>query len=222
MKPRLLDLFCGAGGAGMGYHLAGFDVVGVDLEPQPRYPFEFRQADALEFSLDGFDAIHASPPCQFHSDLKVMANARTDHVNLIPPIRGRLLQAGVPYVIENVGGARKHLHSPTMLCGAAFGLGTATHDLARHRFFETSFAVMGPPCAHRSRKVIGVYGDHARTDRRHHTRSQYNAEDSLRYGREAMGINWMTWLELAQAIPPAYTEHIGRYLLCAVAAKDAA
>lgn len=215
-RPRLLDLFCGAGGAAMGYHRAGFEVVGVDICPQPNYPFEFIQADAMEFPLDGFDAVHASPPCQFHSHLRVMANARTDHLNLIPGTRDRLQHFGLPYVIENVGGARHELRNPTMLCGAAFALGTATHDLARHRYFECSFDVMGPPCTHRSRKVIGLYGDHARTDRRHHARSQYNAADSLRYGSEAMGIDWMTWHELAQAIPPAYTEHIGEYLMRAV------
>jgi DNA (cytosine-5)-methyltransferase 1 len=232
VKPRLLDLFCGAGGCTKGFQRAGFEVVGVDISPQPNYcGDDFVQMDALEFLrrlLDGelagyvlsdFVAIHASPPCQFYSDLKTMANARTDHVNLIPPTRELLERAGLPYVIENVGGARRELRSPTMLCGAAFGLGTATHDLARHRFFETSFDLMGPPCAHRSRKVIGLYGDHARTNRRHSAWSQYNATDSLRYGSEAMGIDWMTWKELAQAIPPAYTEHIGGYLMAEVTAR---
>lgn len=223
----LLDLFCGAGGAAMGYWRAGFDVVGVDNRPQPNYPFRLFEVDVLDIVRDrdrfscldwGFDAIHASPPCQFFSDLRVMANARDDHLNLIPPTRELLQASGLPYVIENVGGARRELRNPTMLCGAAFGLGTDTHDLARHRFFECSFDVMGPPCAHRSRKVIGLYGDHARTDRRHHARSQYNAADSLRFGSEAMGINWMTWPELAQAIPPAYTEHIGYYLMSALKA----
>jgi DNA (cytosine-5)-methyltransferase 1 len=212
-RPRLLDLFCKAGGASMGYHRAGFDVIGVDIEPQPNYPFEFHQADALTYPLHGYDAIHASPPCQTHSALAAMANAKP-HPDLIPATRARLVAAGVPYVIENVIGAP--LIDPVQLCGAAFALGTETHDLARHRRFECSFPVMAPPCTHRSRKVIGIYGDHARTARRHGAQSQYNAADSLRYGSQAMGIDWMTWRELAQAIPPAYTEHIGHYLLAAV------
>ena len=146
MRPRLLDLFCGAGGAAMGYHRAGFDVVGVDIRPQPRYPFEFHQADALEFLLDGFDAIHASPPCQAHTALSVMWNAR-EHPNLIPETRRLILEIGLPYVIENVVGARRELDHPVEICGAALGLGTATHQLARHRLFECSFPAMVPPCA---------------------------------------------------------------------------
>lgn len=200
----------------MGYHLAGFEVVGVDIEPQPNYPFKFVQADALSFPLDGFAAAHASPPCQPHSALAVMPNAGT-HVDLLPATRQWLDQSQLPYVIENVVGAP--LHSPVMLCGASFGLGTSTHDLARHRLFECNFPVMVPPCAHGGRRVIGLYGDHARIDRRHGLRSQYNAVDSLRYGKEAMRIDWMTWKELVQAIPPVFTEHIGSYLMAEVVAR---
>src|SRR5678815_3968779 len=119
MKPRLLDLFCGAGGAAMGYHRAGFEVVGVDIKPQPHYPFEFHQADAMTFPLEGFDAIHASPPCQAFCDLKDMHNAK-QHDNLLTPIRKRLAESGVPYVIENVRGAP--LDGKLRLCGSMFDL----------------------------------------------------------------------------------------------------
>src|SRR5512140_2399640 len=105
MKPILLDLFCGAGGAAMGYHRAGFDVVGVDIKPQPHYPFEFHQADALTFPLAGFDAIHASPPCQAYSAMRTTWNARNDHPDLLPPTRAMLEAANIPWVIENVPGA---------------------------------------------------------------------------------------------------------------------
>lgn len=132
MKPRLLDLFCGAGGAGMGYHQAGFDVVGVDINPQPDYPFEFHQADAMEFPLDGFDAIHASPPCQVFTALKTMHNAG-EHFDLLTPMRARLKEWGGPYVIENVPGAPMQDH--VTLCGSSFGLGVKKYDreLRRHR-----------------------------------------------------------------------------------------
>lgn len=228
-RPRLIDLFCKAGGAGMGYHLAGFDVIGVDIEPQPNYPFEFIQADALEvlrditehstFMLRQLAAIHASPPCKAHTALQSMPNAR-EHPDLVGPTRELLKAAGLPYVIENVVGAP--LENPIMLCGASFGLGADGRGLARHRLFECSFPVLVPPCAHRAGSVIGIYGDHARKNRRHGEQSQYNAEDGLRFGREAMGIDWMEWHELAQAIPPAYTEHIGGYLLNALEVANAA
>ena len=171
MRPRLLDLFCGAGGAAMGYHRAGFEVVGVDHLPQPNYPFEFVQNDALMvmsfhpwWDVEPFDAIHASPPCQAYSSLRAMPNVG-DHPDLIGPTRALLQRAGLPYVIENVVGAP--LLNPVRICGAGLGLGTDTHDLARHRLFECSFAVMVPPCAHGTRKVIGIYGDHAKNKRRH-------------------------------------------------------
>lgn len=215
-RPRLLDLFCGAGGAGTGYDRAGFDVVGVDNRPQPRYPFEFHQADALAFPLEGFDAIHASPPCQFATALRALHPGR-EYENLIPATRDRLAAAGVPYVIENVEGAKAHLRSPVMLCGSAFAL-----DLRRHRYFECKgFDLMSPGCAHgwqtprfpaadRRMKglqtVVAVYGG-----------GRYAGD---RWDRErAMGVDWMTREELAQAIPPAYTEHIGRYLLRALEAR---
>lgn len=224
-KPRLLDLFCGAGGAGMGYHRAGFEVVGVDIRPMPRYPFEFHQADALEYLAEHgaeFDAIHASPPCQAFSDLRHMPNAK-EHPNLIDPTRQLLLKTGKPYVIENVEGAP--LNDPIILCGTMFGLATVSGnaELWRHRQFETNWPLLlVPPCAHRVKpKVIGVYGGHGRDRRRVITVVGHTGGSSKRDGtqqftveqrREAMGIDWMTGAELSQAIPPAYTEFIGRQL----------
>jgi DNA (cytosine-5)-methyltransferase 1 len=211
----LLDLFCGAGGCSVGYHRAGFDVVGVDLYPQPNYPFEFWQADALDVLAMGgvgpwgvvdFDAIHASPPCQAHSTLR--HRTRGTYPDLVAQTRDRLAAAGVPYVIENVVGAP--LLNPIMLCGTSFGLGTADRELRRHRLFETNTPIMALGCQH-SRPVVGVYG----TGGGGQMTRGYKAlpgEDA-----EAMGIDWMTRAELAQAIPPAYTEHIGGYLMAALA-----
>ena len=132
MKPRLLDLFCGAGGAAMGYHRAGFEVIGVDIKPQPHFPLEFHQADALEFSLEGYDAYHASPPCQAFStiakQIRTMRPGKYSHPDLIAPTRDCLVATDKPYVIENVRGAS--LISPVQLCGSWFGL-----DLHRLRIF---------------------------------------------------------------------------------------
>lgn len=226
---KLLDLFCCAGGAGMGYHRAGFEVVGVDLHPQPRYPFEFRQADVL--SLDAveiareFDAIHASPPCQAHTAMKTMHNAR-EHLDLVPETRALLNATGLPWIMENVVGAP--LQSPILLCGTMFGLGVEDAELRRHRLFETSFPIaLTPQCQHGGRATIGVYGGHVRNRQRARTIGIYGegCRDSRRkldkgvpdftaeQGRIAMGIDWMTLAELSQAIPPAYTEWLGRQLL---------
>ena len=207
---RLLDLFCGAGGAAMGYHRAGFDeIVGVDINPQPRYPFEFVQADAMEYPLDGFDAIHASPPCQAFTSMKSMHNAR-EHVDLLTPTRPRLVSAGVPYVIENVPGAP--VQSPIMLCGSMFGLGVSDAELRRHRLFEVSPAILlTPRCQHGTRDVIGVYGKGVRNSRRKFDKGV--PDFTVGDGRTAMDIDWMSIAELSQAIPPAYTEWIGCQLL---------
>jgi DNA (cytosine-5)-methyltransferase 1 len=166
---RLLDLFCGAGGAAVGYHRAGFDqIVGVDIEPQPRYPFEFVQEDAFSFlNSHGreFDLIHASPPCQAYSALRTMWNDR-EHPDFIGPLRATLLSAARPYIIENVIGAP--LISPVMLCGTMFNLGIADAELWRHRLFEIHplRLLLTPTCQHRTKpKVIGIYGGHGR-DRR--------------------------------------------------------
>jgi DNA (cytosine-5)-methyltransferase 1 len=216
-RPLLLDLFCGAGGAAMGYHRAGFDVVGVDIKPQPHYPFEFVQDDALDVARmlgDDIglgwcdpDAIHASPPCQAFTDLKDMHNAKR-HADLLTPTRTLLQGLGLSYVIENVEGAP--MQPTVILCGSSFGLGSEGARLQRHRMFETSFPMMAPPCVHGiASRVIGVYGGHGRDRRR-----TVNTQDySTQARREAMGIDWMTGAELSQAIPPAYTEFIGSQLI---------
>lgn len=204
-KPRLLDLFCGAGGAAMGYYRAGFEVVGVDIKPQPHYcGDEFHQGDAMTYPLDGFDAIHASPPCQ----LFTAYNRRPDHVgeypNLVPAVRRRLLAEETPYVIENIPGAP--LLDPIQLCGSSFGL-----DVRRHRLFESSMSLLPPPCDH-------VW----QTPRFQQATNRANRRSTVEVGvwriplakqQRAMGIYWMELAELSQAIPPAYTEWIGAQLL---------
>lgn len=216
-KPLLLDLFCKAGGAGAGYAQAGFEVVGVDIEPQRRYPFDFIQGDVLALTPDflaGFDAIHASPPCQAHTSLKTMHNAK-DHPNLIPATRAMLKASGKPYVIENVEGAKAELIDPILLCGTMFGLGVEDAELRRHRLFETSFpVVMRPQCQHTEGAVIGIYGGHVRNRRRRAGSQDRGREDyTIDQGRAAMGCDWMTVAELSQAIPPAYTRFLGEHLL---------
>lgn len=199
----------------MGYHRAGFEVVGVDLAPQPRYPFEFHQRDALAFVRKHgheFDAIHASPPCQAHTALKTMWNA-TAHADLIPATRRALKRIGVPFVIENVPGAP--LIDLVTLCGSMFGLETADHrfELRRHRLFESSFPPAELRCNH-TRLTVYVYG-HGGNEadaRRFPKREACSFSDR----REAMGIDWTTSDELAQAIPPAYTEYVGAALMAAL------
>lgn len=228
---RLLDLFCGAGGAGYGYHLAGFEVVGVDIEPMRYYPFEFHQADALEYlAAHGheFDFIHASPPCQRYSVMTKVWRGRSEtHPDLIAPVRDLFRKVGKPYIIENVEGARAELINPIMLCGTMFNLQTKHgSQLRRHRYFELSWGIaITPPCAHKSGSVIGVYGGGQHPDRKipatvgvwGHAGGSSNRDGIIGFGtqdrRDAMGIDWMTGAELSQAIPPAYTEFIGRHIL---------
>lgn len=217
MKPRLLDLFCGAGGAARGYQRAGFYVVGVDNRPQPRYAGdEFVQADAMTFPLEGFVALHASPPCQAYSAGSALPRTGR-HEDLVALVRERLVASGLPYVIENVIGAP--LQSPILLCGTSLGLAADGHDLARHRLFETSWPMpllSTPACACGGRPVIGIYGQRAKTSRGATLTirtSRWGRPQSLSVGGEAMDIDWMTWDELTQAIPPAYTEHVGGYLM---------
>ncbi len=204
LKPKLLDLFCGAGGAAMGYHRAGFEVTGVDVKPQPHYPFEFLFGDARDLSvefLQSFDAIHASPPCQHYSQC-TPKRYRSNHPDLIESVRQRLLLSGKLFVIENVPSAKRYLNCPLMLCGSMFGL-----PLRRHRFFELSGFQVGlqPPCDHRNPPVL-ITGTHRRT---YEPRYEYSAEQC----RQASGLTWMTRQEMDQAIPPAYTEFIGKELL---------
>jgi DNA (cytosine-5)-methyltransferase 1 len=214
-RPRLLDLFCGAGGAGVGYQEAGFDVVGVDLRPQPRYPFPFVQADALEspFRLSDFDAIHASPPCQAHTTMSARWRGKgslaDERPELIGPTRAMLVASGVPYVIENVPGAVKHLRNPLRLTGEHFGLG-----VHRPRLFECSFFCLTPTAPPRQADPVAVYGK--MDGRRLWTRedgSILRAPKSLDPAAVAMGIDWMEWDELREAIPPAYTHYLGLRLL---------
>lgn len=216
-RPKLLDLFCGAGGCSVGYSRAGFDVVGVDNRPMPRYPFEFHQADALEFCAahgHEFDVIHASPPCQGYSLAKNNGSGKGASL-LIEPMRAALIATGKQWVIENVPGAP--LMSPVELCGSMFGLKAAGMDLPRHRWFESSVFLMAPPCRHRRGKTLGVYGNGTNSYHRDKLGRCITAAET----REAMGIDWMTRRELAQAIPPAYTEFIGRQLLSALESNHA-
>ncbi len=216
-RPRLLDLFCGAGGAAMGYHRAGFDVVGVDHKSQPHYPFEFHQGDAFEYLAEHgceYDVIHASPPCQAYTMMRRITEARygtvsTHPPDLIPAMREALMQAGKMWIIENVQGAP--LYTQFILCGSMFGL----RGLRRHRHFETNVLIMGLlRCNHqREETVIGVYGsrpDGRRVNYRQHKLSRI--AKSIEEASRVMGIDWMSWQEIREAIPPAYTEWIGRRL----------
>ncbi len=221
LKHRLVDAFSGAGGAAKGYQRAGFYVVGIDNAPQPHYcGDEFHQGDALEMLADldwlaGFDAIHASPPCQAYSVLR-RANPGTSYPDLIGPTRELLKATGLPYVIENVPGAP--LERSIVLCGSMFNLGAGARQLRRHRLFECSFVILQPQCQHDG-EAIGVYGGGA-TGRytfangiktREGRRGGYQGTIAER--REAMEIEWMNGREINQAIPPAYTEFIGAQLL---------
>lgn len=217
----MLDLFCCAGGAGVGYHRAGFDVVGVDNKPQKHYPFEFHQADALVFLAENahrFVAIHASPPCQIHSITKHSHSSA--HPDLLEPTRAALIETGLPYVIENVEGAP--LIDPLTLCGTEFGL--RAHDvdgvplaLRRHRLFESNVWLMGAGgCSHDDTQVAGSYtaGRHRKPEHRDNPARRGGYTPALPVRAELLGIDWpMNEYELAQAIPPAYTEWIGRQLM---------
>lgn len=197
----------------MGYHRAGFEVVGVDLKPQPRYPFEFVQADALEYVAEyghEFDAIHASPPCQSFSAYRRKGHGVGDgYPDLIAATRDLIIGSGLPFVIENV--PNSPLRFPVTLCGSSFDL-----DVRRHRWFESNVEIDKPPCQHEKQ-----------TPRFAPATNRTNLRSTVEVGvwripldvqQRAMGIDWMTREELSQAIPPAYTEHIGSFLLAAVTA----
>lgn len=209
---KALDLFCCAVGAGKGLAEAGFDVTGVDIVGQPRYPFRFIQANALEVDLDGYDFVWASPPCQAHS---TATRDKRSHENRIPATRERLRRWGGPYVIENVAAARRELRAPVMLCGQMFGL-----RVARHRLFEVNFPLLVPPHArHRGSIVtgelvscVGHGGAAAWTlKQREALGLQRNlpSDSDLATWQEAMGgLAWMNKAEVAQAIPPAYSKFL--------------
>jgi DNA (cytosine-5)-methyltransferase 1 len=203
----------------MGFHWAGFDVIGVDIEPQPNYPFEFVQGDwsaALQMAIAsrrGFDAIHASPPCPAYS---VITSDPTEHPRLIAPVRDKLRASGLPYVIENVEGAARDMIAPVRLCGSAFGL-----KVRRHRLFESNVGLMSTPCNHRAQgKALGVYGHidgpNAARGSKHGDKAR-----TLDEAREAMGMPWASWNGCREAIPPTYTEFIGDQLMAHLQASAA-
>jgi DNA (cytosine-5)-methyltransferase 1 len=204
----------------MGYHLAGFEVVGVDIEPQKNYPFEFHQADALEAlerfiepsdgvfeTIQAFDAIHASPPCQMYS--RALRHMSAPQPMLIEPIKRALQATGLPWVIENVEGAPLATSSTltgehgVMLCGTGFGM-----RVYRHRLFETSFPVSGPPCDH-SRPAMNPHNQAARNL----MYEEFGRGDPEKIWVREMGVEWMGRYEAREAVPPAFTEHIGHQLL---------
>jgi len=194
MKPRLLDLFCGAGGSAKGYQRAGFYVVGVDIKPQPHYcGDEFYQADALEFPLEGYDAYHASPPCQHYSMMQNIVKSKQKHPDYIAQVRANLMAVRKPYIIENV--YKAPLNGHLMLCGTMFGL-----RIIRHRFFECPWMELTflSPCNHSD-----IY-------------DPWHKDGVGQRGKllDAMQIDWfMTRPEVREAIPPSYTEYIGKYLM---------
>lgn len=220
--PWLLDLFSGAGGAAYGYWLARFNVLGVDIKAQKNYPFWFVQADALEFARDYgglFDAIHASPPCQTHTQLKSLYKDDLEyfqhHKDYIEETRDILNALDKPYVIENVEGAAKKMKSPFILCGATFGL-----KVYRHRLFESNMLIFVPPHEiHNddtpavgrglsSKGFISVTGT-----------GGFGFPGGFEYAQNAMGIDWVARAELSQAIPPAYTRYIGEQLMRHIIAR---
>lgn len=212
--PKLLDLFCGAGGCSVGYERAGFEVTGVDINFQKRYPHpeRFIQADAMEYCGEHgheYDVIHASPPCQCYSiATKSLRNAGKKYPDLVGPTREALKKTGKPYIIENVPGAP--LQNYIVLCGLMFDL-----KVFRHRLFESNCLIPQP--AHRSHRgkyigidgflcIVGKQGGQKGKD------GKIMSSGTVSQARMAMGIDWMTWRELTQAIPPAYTEYIGDQL----------
>jgi len=206
----MLDLFSGAGGAARGYQLAGFHVTGVDINPQPHYAGdEFHQADAMTFPLDGFDAIHASPPCQaFTAYRRRGAGVGDSYPDLIAATRERLKANGRPYVIENV--ERSPVRPTSMLCGSSFGL-----DVRRHRWFETSFPMLSAPCDHGWQRPRFPQATNRTAPRRTAEIGVWRIP--LATQQAAMGIDWMLLPELSQAVPPAFTQFIGEQLLAAIA-----
>lgn len=215
--PRLLDLFCGAGGAAVGYHRAGFEVVGVDIAYQAHYPFDFVQADAITALQTrwrferAFDVIHASPPCQAYTTMNNRHGSAS--LALIEKTREALEETGLPYVIENVSGAKRKMVNPVELTGEMFGLG-----VHRPRLFESNVMLMVPPRPTRQIDAKAVYGK--QDGRRLWTRTDGTELHvaSLEEAQIAMGIDWMDWDEIREAIPPVYTQFVGEQILDALRA----
>lgn len=224
MRPKLLDLFSCAGGAAMGYHRAGFEVVGVDISPQPRYPFKHHVGDALAYVAEHgheFDAIHASPPCQTYSKTRTLHD--NTHPDLVEPTRAALVTSGKPWVIENVVGAP--LLDPLVLCGTEFGMRAPDVDgvplkLVRHRLFESNIELHGNGgCAHdHSIQTATVYGAGGGWTPAHRDnpdrRGGYIPHTDVI--KKLLGIDWMTKHEMSQVVPPVMAEHIGRQLFAHV------
>jgi DNA (cytosine-5)-methyltransferase 1 len=203
---KLLDLFCGVGGASVGYHQAGFEVHGVDLKHGKRYPFTYLRADVLDVLKDKdfinqFDVIHASPPCQTHSITKHLRNAQgksTSKIDLIPETRAALIASGKPYIIENVPGSP--LINPIQLCGSSFGL-----KVRRHRLFESNMPLIGSKCDHKAQgRPVGVYGS-----LNDEIPKGGKTASTIDEARKAMDMDWAIWTELVEAIPPAFTKYLG-------------
>ena len=218
-KLKLLDLFCCAGGAALGYRRAGFDITGVDINPQPNYPFPFVQADALALDmkfLRQFDAIHASPPCQSYSDLAKRNKNADKWPRLVEPVRKMLKETGRLWAIENVEGAP--LIDPVVLCGTMFpGL-----RVIRHRLFENNFSLRQPdhiphvkhPKVHTLDKRKNHYGKTC--EWKDFVMVTGGGNCSVAAARDAMGIEWMTKKEINESIPPAYTKYVGKEIRRAI------
>ena len=207
---KLLDLYCGVGGASVGYAQAGFEVTGIDLKHGKRYPYKYIKGDVLTYLNDldflrSFDVIHASPPCQTHSITQHLRNAQgksTSKIDLIPETRAALIESGKPYIIENVPGSP--LIDPIQLCGSSFGL-----KVRRHRLFESNMDLIGSVCNHKLQgRPIGVYG--SLNDQ---IPNGGKTATTIDEGRNAMGIPWAIWTELVEAIPPAFTEYLGKQII---------
>jgi DNA (cytosine-5)-methyltransferase 1 len=205
---KLLDLFCGVGGASAGYTAAGFDVTGIDLKHGKRYPYTYIRGNVSDYLnneyLQQFDVVHASPPCQTHSITQHLRNAQgksTSKVDMIPEVRAALIASGVPYIIENVPGSP--LINPVQLCGSSFNL-----KVRRHRLFESNINLKGSICNHKTQgKPVGVYGSlNDEIPGGGHTAK------TLQQARSVMGIEWALWGELVEAIPPIYTEYLGKQI----------